>query len=101
VHKRSEGSPNAPELIAAGAVDLVVNTPFGRGPRTDGYYIRTAAAAASVPCITTVPGFMAAVQGIEALRGGPEPPVSLQELQATIGHRVAAAPTPPLQGAGA
>jgi hypothetical protein len=41
------------------------------------------------------------VQGIEALRAGPEPPVSLQELQATIGHRVAAAPTPPLQGAGA
>jgi carbamoyl-phosphate synthase large subunit len=101
VHKRSEGSPNAPELIAAGAVDLVVNTPFGRGPRTDGYYIRTAAAAASVPCITTIPGFMAAVQGIEALRGGPEPPVSLQELQATIGHRIAAAHTPPLQGAGA
>jgi carbamoyl-phosphate synthase large subunit len=101
VRKRSEGSPNAPELIAAGAVDLVVNTPFGRGPRTDGYYIRTAAAAASVPCITTVPGFLAAVQGIEALRLGPEPPVSLQELQATIGHRAAAAPTPPLQGAGA
>jgi carbamoyl-phosphate synthase large subunit len=101
VRKRSEGSPNAPELIAAGAVDLVVNTPFGRGPRTDGYYIRTAAAAASVPCITTVPGFMAAVQGIEALRLGPEPPMSLQELQAAIGHGVAAAPTPPLQGAGA
>ena len=79
----------------------VVNTPFGRGPRTDGYYIRTAAASASVPCITTVPGFIAAVQGIEALRLGPEPPVSLQELQATIGHRAEAAPTPPLQGAGA
>src|SRR5207244_9277328 len=84
VHKRSEGSPNAPELIAAGAVDLVVNTPFGRGPRTDGYYIRTAAAAASVPCITTVPGILAAVQGIEALRAPPAIPVAIQEYHAAV-----------------
>src|SRR6266511_4109043 len=56
VRKRSEGSPNAADLILAGKVDLVINTPFGRGPRTDGYFIRTAAAAVGVPCITTVPG---------------------------------------------
>jgi carbamoyl-phosphate synthase large subunit len=68
VRKRSEGSPNAVDLIRDHVVDLVVNTPFGRGPRSDGYFIRTAAAAAGVPCITTVQGFLAAVQGIEALR---------------------------------
>jgi carbamoyl-phosphate synthase large subunit len=100
IHKRSEGSPNAPELIAAGGVDLVVNTPFGRGPRTDGYYIRTAAAAAGVPCITTLPGLTAAVQGIEALRAGGPPPAPLQELLARVG-RGATAPGPSLQGAGA
>jgi carbamoyl-phosphate synthase large subunit len=97
VHKRSEGSPNAPELIAAGRVDLVVNTPFGRGPRTDGYFIRTAAAAAGVPCITTLPGLTAAVQGIEALRAGVPPPAPLQELLARVGH-AASAPGSPLQG---
>jgi carbamoyl-phosphate synthase large subunit len=79
VLKRSEGSPNAADMIESGQVDLVVNTPFGREPRTDGYFIRTAAARAGVPCITTMQGTLAAVQGIEALRSGPSSPVSLQE----------------------
>jgi carbamoyl-phosphate synthase large subunit len=64
-------------------VDLVINTPFGRGPRSDGYFIRTATAAAGVPCITTLPGVFAAVRGIEALRGGPSEPSSLQEHHGT------------------
>jgi carbamoylphosphate synthase large subunit len=80
--KRSEGSPNAAELIAEGRVDLVINTPFGRGPRTDGYFIRTAAASRGVPCITTIPGILAAVQGIEALRRGARMPRPLQEYHA-------------------
>ena len=69
VAKVSEGPDNVAELIRDGRIDLVVNTPFGRGPRTDGYYIRTASAAAGVPCITTLPGVFAAVRGIEAQRG--------------------------------
>ena len=56
VAKVSEGPDNVVELIRAGAVDLVINTPFGRAPRSDGSFIRTAAAAAGVPCITTLPG---------------------------------------------
>jgi carbamoyl-phosphate synthase large subunit len=82
VLKRSEGSPNAEDLIEAGKVDLVINTPFGRGPRTDGSFIRTAAVRAGIPCITTVQGILAAVQGIEALRAGGWVPVSLQEYHA-------------------
>jgi carbamoyl-phosphate synthase large subunit len=82
VRKRSEGPPNAADLIAEGMIDLVINTPFGRGPRTDGYFIRTAAVRAGVPCITTVPGIMAAVQGIEAERLGRPEPRSLQEYHA-------------------
>ena len=82
VLKRSEGSPNATDLIAGGGVDLVINTPFGRGPRTDGYFIRTAAAAAGVPCITTIPGILAAVQGIEALRLDAGLPQAVQEYHA-------------------
>ena len=79
VAKVSEGPHNVAELIRGGKVDLVINTPFGRGPRSDGYFIRTATATAGVPCITTLPGVFAAVRGIEALRGGPSEPLSLQE----------------------
>jgi carbamoyl-phosphate synthase large subunit len=83
VAKVSDGHPNAADMILSGQVDLVVNTPFGRGSRTDGYFIRTAAAAAGVPCITTLHGVFAAVQGIEALRRDGEEPRSLQEYHAS------------------
>ncbi|HWO71718.1 MAG TPA: carbamoyl-phosphate synthase large subunit [Actinomycetota bacterium] len=79
VAKVSEGSPNVVDLIARGEVDLVINTPFGRSPRSDGSLIRQAAAAAGVPCITTLPGVQAAVRGIEALREGLAEPRPLQE----------------------
>lgn len=79
VRKVSEGAENVADLIRRGEIDLVINTPFGRGPRTDGYFIRTAAAAAGIPCVTTLPGVLAALRGIEALRIGPSEPRSLQE----------------------
>jgi carbamoyl-phosphate synthase large subunit len=84
VSKVSEGGRTVADLIRAGGIDLIVNTPFGRGPRTDGYYIRTAAAAAGVPCVTTIPGVLAALRGIEALRGPASEPRSLQEYHAAI-----------------
>ena len=89
VLKRSEGSPNAVELIAGRQVDLVINTPFGREPRTDGYFIRTAAAKVGIPCITTLPGLLAAVQGIEALRGASGMARSLQEYHAAVTRALA------------
>jgi carbamoyl-phosphate synthase large subunit len=79
VAKVSEDTHNVAGLIREGKVDLVINTPFGRAPRSDGSQIRTAAAAASVPCFTTLPGVFAAVRGIEALLGDPTEPRSLQE----------------------
>jgi carbamoyl-phosphate synthase large subunit len=84
VLKMSEGHPNVVDLIGAGRVDLVINTPFGREPRGDGYFIRTASAAAGVPCVTTLPGAIAAVQGIEALRSDGARPRSLQEIHRRI-----------------
>ncbi|HYG71290.1 MAG TPA: carbamoyl-phosphate synthase large subunit [Actinomycetota bacterium] len=89
VAKVSEGGRSVVDLIRDGEVDLVINTPFGRGARTDGYFIRTAAAQAGIPCVTTLPGVMAALRGIEALRGEPSEPRSLQEH-----HALAAAPSP-------
>jgi carbamoyl-phosphate synthase large subunit len=84
VRKRSEGVPNVVDLIRAGRIDIVINTPFGRGPRTDGSEIRMAAAAAGIPCVTTLPGALAALQGIEALRGGLPEPRSLQDYHAPV-----------------
>ncbi len=70
---------NVIERIAAGEIDMIFNTPFGRKARSDGYFIRTAAVDAGVPCITTMSGMAAAVQAIEELVTG-EPRVrSLQE----------------------
>ena len=70
-------------MIEGGGVDLIVNTPWGRGARTDGYLIRRKALMHGVPCITTLAGAAAAVQGIEAeIRGGTRRVNSLQNLYA-------------------
>jgi len=58
-HRRS-----AVDLIANGGIDLVVNTPRGRGPRADGGYIRRAANVQGVPCLTTAAAALAAAGGI-------------------------------------
>jgi carbamoyl-phosphate synthase large subunit len=79
VAKVSEGGRSVVDLIHAAEVDMVVNTPFGRGPRTDGSLIRTAAAQAGIPCVTTLPGLFAALRGIEALLGTSGHPRSIQE----------------------
>jgi carbamoyl-phosphate synthase large subunit len=55
---------DAVDLISSGKVDLVVNTPRGRGPRTDGMHIRRAAIAHGVACVTTVAAALAAAAGI-------------------------------------
>jgi carbamoyl-phosphate synthase large subunit len=71
---------DAVSLIGSGEVALVINTPQGSGARLDGYEIRSAAVAADIPCITTVPGAAAAVMGIEALIRGEMAVRPLQEL---------------------
>ena len=68
------------DLVRGGKVDLIVNTPVGRGARADGYQIRRAAISAKVPCITTLAGASAAVQAIA--RAWEVEPKSLQELHA-------------------
>jgi carbamoyl-phosphate synthase large subunit len=55
---------DAVDLISSGKVDLVVNTPRGRGPRADGMHIRRAALRHGVACITTVSAAIAAAAGI-------------------------------------
>lgn len=84
-----EGRPanSAVDLIRAGEVDMVINTPYGNsGPRIDGYEIRSAAVAMNIPCVTTVQGASAAVQGIEAGIRGDIGVMSLQELHSALGE---------------
>jgi carbamoyl-phosphate synthase large subunit len=82
-HSEGRGDDVVPRILA-GEIDLVVNTPFGIGTRVDGYEIRTAAVTRGVPCITTVQGAAAAVQGIEALIRGDIGVTSLQEHHAAL-----------------
>jgi carbamoyl-phosphate synthase large subunit len=78
-----DGEQTAVDLILGGEVDLIINTPHGASSggssRLDGYEIRTAAVRGNIPCITTVQGLGAAVQGIEALRRGDIGVRSLQD----------------------
>jgi carbamoyl-phosphate synthase large subunit len=71
----SEEGPglDAVELLSSGKVDLVVNTPRGRGPRADGAHIRRTATARGIPCLTTVAAAVAAAAGIgESASSAPE-----------------------------
>ena len=61
---RPAGLVDAVELIGSGEIQLVVNTPRGRGPRADGAHIRRAASAHRVPILTTVAAARAAAAGI-------------------------------------
>jgi carbamoyl-phosphate synthase large subunit len=73
-----EGSgPTVVDLVRRGRCDLVINTPYGRGARSDGYLIREAALLARVPCITTLAGAFAATEAIARARR--EDALSLQE----------------------
>ncbi len=75
----SPGVVDAVDLIAGGKVQLVVNTPRGRGPRADGLHIRAAALEHLVPCLTTVAAARAAAGGIADWIRHPLSVRSLQE----------------------
>ena len=68
------GEKTIVQAILDGQVDMIFNTPHGLSPdgrpRFDGYEIRTAAVLRSIPCVTTVQGLAAAVQGIESIIAG-------------------------------
>ena len=73
-----EGHPNLLDYLADGEVALVMNTPSGKGARTDEGKIRAAAVQAGVPCLTTIEAARAAVAAMEVLR---EEEMQVQALQ--------------------
>ena len=78
VHKVNEGRPHIIDLIKNGEIHLVINTPGGKKPKADDVAIRTEAVIHDIPCITTISGASAAVNGIESMvqRG-----ISVQTIQ--------------------
>ena len=68
VRKIHEGRPNVLDYLANGTITLIVNTPSGKGARTDEGRIRASAVTHGVPCITTLAGARAAVAAMERLR---------------------------------
>ena len=87
VRKHSQGSsdtlgPTIVELITAGEVDVVVNTPTGAAARRDGYEIRAATTAADKPIFTTIAQLSSAIGSFESVIAGPFDVRSLQEYAA-------------------
>jgi len=88
VRKNSEAGEglSAVDIISTGQVDLVINTPLGRGTRHDGWLIRTASVQRGIPIITTIAGFKAAVAGITQLSKSEPSVLSLQHWQKLVGR---------------
>ncbi len=79
VPKLQEGRPNVIDFMKNGEVTLVINTPSGKGARTDEGRIRAAAVAHGVTCITTLAAAQAAVEACKALREAPITVMALQD----------------------
>ena len=79
VAKLGEEGIDAVELVRSGAVQLVVNSPRGRGPRADGEHIRAAAGAQDIPLLTTGNAALAAARGLADWRTYPLAVRTLQE----------------------
>ncbi len=84
---QESGETNVVDLINAGKIDIVVNTPSGRSARADGYEIRAAAVAADKALFTTMAVLGAAVSSFDAVRAGYDVK-SLQEYAADRAARL-------------
>ena len=74
------------DLISSGRIDLVVNSPRGRGPRADGAHLRRAAASHGVPLLTTAAAALAAANGVADWNGTALSVRSLQEYHRGVRH---------------
>ncbi len=90
VKKITEGHPNVLDHLIDGFVSLILNTPSGKGARTDEGRIRAAAVQYGVPCITTIQAAEAAVTAMEALR---HESLSVEALQDRFAAKSAATKT--------
>jgi carbamoyl-phosphate synthase large subunit len=80
----TEAEADGVELISTGGIDLVVNSPRGRGPRADGAHLRRAAASHHVPLLTTAAAALAAANGVADWNSRDLQVRSLQEYHAGV-----------------
>jgi len=84
VHKMGKGRPDIIDHLKNGDIDLVINTPVGKGSKFDEYQMRRACVARGVLIITTLRGARAALEGIASLHSGGVRVRSLQEYTAEL-----------------
>jgi len=89
VGKINEGDTHILDLIRKGKLKLVINTPSGHSGQSDMKLIRSSAVMHGVPCITTIQGAQAAVNGIEAISKGNLRIKSIQQYHAKGHERLA------------
>jgi carbamoyl-phosphate synthase large subunit len=77
--KLSEGGTNILTLIEKGEIALIINTPKSKGSREDEKKIRSLASVRKVPCVTTLAGALATVQGLSSYLQDQMTVISLQE----------------------
>jgi carbamoyl-phosphate synthase large subunit len=86
IHKIAEGRPNAIDLIINKEIDLIINTPMGKGGKTDEGRIRSFAVSHGIHVVTSIAGAQAAVQGIEAILRKKTEVRALQDYHPQYGH---------------
>ena len=79
IKKLAEGNPNLIDYLKNDDVSLIINTPNGKGARTDEGRIRAASVQYGVPCITTLSAGRVAVEAMKASRNKVVDVLSLQE----------------------
>ncbi|OGP63952.1 MAG: carbamoyl phosphate synthase large subunit [Deltaproteobacteria bacterium RBG_13_53_10] len=88
VFKVGESRPDIVDRIKNGEINLVINTPSGKKPKADEVAIRSQSVAHNIPCITTLSGASAAVNGIESLLKRRISVTSIQEYHYNVKHQI-------------
>ncbi|HXG71756.1 MAG TPA: carbamoyl phosphate synthase large subunit, partial [Gemmatimonadaceae bacterium] len=84
VLKVHEGRPNCMDLLVNGEIQLLINTPLGKGAQRDDYTLRQGAITHRVAYTTTLSAASAACDAILSMRSNPPAVMSLQEWHALI-----------------
>ena len=84
INKMQEGRPNIIDAIHNKEINLIINTPIGKGAAYDDSYIRKAAIKYKIPYVTTIAAALAASEGIKACLENKGSVKSLQEYHKEI-----------------
>jgi carbamoyl-phosphate synthase large subunit len=83
VHKVHESRPNILDEIHSGRVDLIINTPAGKGAMSDDFQIRRAALQHGITCVTTLSAAAETVNAIASMKARPFEVKALQDYHKT------------------